>query len=346
VDKMAFKKAPPKQSVPDSPDELLRDLPRRKIPDVLPHQREIMKSYAETAVAEADVALQLPTGSGKTLVGLLVGEWRRRRNQERILYLCTTKQLVNQVVEQAEEKYGLTVRGFTGSIKDYQPAAKTDYRNADRIAVTTYTSLFNTNPFFRDADLIIVDDVHAGEGYISGLWSVRIERTNDEQKNLHTALRNVLRPHLDLTTFAHIEGKGESAFDRNWVDKLPTAEFAAIQGELIEVLDSHVADTDLRHPWSMIRDNLPACHLYFSSQEILIRPLIPPTWMHAPFSGPRQRIYMSATLGSGGDLERMVGRYPIRRLPVPKGWDRQGVGRRFFMFPDMSLKEYSLCDAT
>jgi superfamily II DNA or RNA helicase len=125
---MAFKKAQPKRSVPDSPDELLRDLPRRKIPDVLPHQREIMRSYAETALEIPDVALQLPTGSGKTLVGLLIAEWRRRRNQERVVYLCTTRQLVNQVVEQAEEKYGLTVRGFTGRIKDYDPSAKADYR--------------------------------------------------------------------------------------------------------------------------------------------------------------------------------------------------------------------------
>jgi hypothetical protein len=44
---MAFKKAQPKRSVPDSPDELLWDLSRRKIPDELPHQRKIARSYAE-----------------------------------------------------------------------------------------------------------------------------------------------------------------------------------------------------------------------------------------------------------------------------------------------------------
>lgn len=82
---MAFKKSPPPSSVPDSPDELLRDLPRRKIPDVLPHQREIMRTYATSALDDRDVALQLPTGSGKTLVGLLIAEWRRRKNQERIV---------------------------------------------------------------------------------------------------------------------------------------------------------------------------------------------------------------------------------------------------------------------
>ena len=61
---MAFKKTAPPATVPPSPDLLLRDLPRRKIPDVLPHQREIMRTYATQALSDADVALQLPTGSG------------------------------------------------------------------------------------------------------------------------------------------------------------------------------------------------------------------------------------------------------------------------------------------
>ena len=92
------------------------------------------------------------------------------------------------------------------------------------------------------------------------------------------------------------------------------------------------------YPWSIIRDHLTACHLYLSPQDILIRPLIPPTWSHAPFASPRQRIYMSATLGLGGDLERLMGRRRICRLSTPDGWDRQGVGRRFFIFPGMSLE--------
>jgi Rad3-related DNA helicase len=29
----------------------------------------------------------------------------------------------------------------------------------------------------------------------------------------------------------------------------------------------------------------------------------------------------------------------IIRLPVPEGWDRQGIGRRFFAFPEKSLKD-------
>jgi len=44
-----------------------------------------MRRYAAEAVHLTDVALQLPTGSGKTLVGLLIAEWRRRKYGERVV---------------------------------------------------------------------------------------------------------------------------------------------------------------------------------------------------------------------------------------------------------------------
>src|SRR5258707_2829840 len=125
------------------------------------------------------------------------------------------------------------------------------------------------------------------------------------------------------------------------VDKIPTPRLADVRDQFIEIIDVHSAGagaSDLKYSWSVIREHLDACHVYVSTQEIFVRPLIPPTSTHGPFSNPRHRIYMSATLGAGGDLERLMGRKHIDRLPVPEGWDRQGVGRRFFIFPEMSLK--------
>lgn len=336
---MAFKKAGQKSTVPDSPDKLLLDLPRRKIPDVLPHQREVMRAYAQQACDKPDVALQLPTGSGKTLVGLLIAEWRRRKNQERVVYLCPTNQLVNQAVEQAEEKYGLSVLGFTGRIRDYEPSAKTSYRDTSQIAVTNISSLFNVKPFFHDADVIIVDDTHAAGGYVSDHWSLRVERGNTEHAALHSALCGILKPILDPTNFARLSGDWSNPADRSWVDKVPTPSFQEIRHEIAEILDAHVSNTKLQYGWQMLREHLHACQLYLSSHEILIRPLVPPTWTHEPFENAKQRIYMSATLGAGGDLERLIGRRAIYRLPVPEGWDRHGVGRRFFIFPEMSFNE-------
>ena len=69
---------------PDNPDELLRVPPPRKISVLLPHQREVMRSYAEGTLEMSDIALQLPTGSGHNVGRSAYREWRRRKDQERV----------------------------------------------------------------------------------------------------------------------------------------------------------------------------------------------------------------------------------------------------------------------
>src|SRR3984893_1245525 len=196
----------------------------------------------------------------------------------------------------------------------------------------------NQEPFFNDPDVIIVDDAHAAENYIADMWSLRVERTKEEHEELYTALSGVLRPHIEPGNFARLTGVVESIAGRAWVDKLPTPVFFNLRRDIEAILDVHTTgDKDLEYPWSLLREHLHACHLYMSANEILVRPIVAPTWTHPPFADARHRIYMSATLGAGGDLERMTGRKTIKRIAVPEGWDRQGVGRRFFIFPEMSL---------
>ena len=160
---MSFKKQKPSISAPSTPVNLLPLLTRRNIPDAMSHQKDMLAAYAEEMVEAPNVAMQLPTGSGKTLVGLLIAEWRRRKFKERVVYLCPTRQLVNQVAEQAETEYGIDVVAFTGSKREYPPADRSDYLTRTKLAVTTYSSLFNINPIFDDPETILLDDAHAAE---------------------------------------------------------------------------------------------------------------------------------------------------------------------------------------
>jgi Type III restriction enzyme, res subunit/Helicase C-terminal domain len=328
---MAFKKVRKSTNVPNSPEELLNDLRTRTIPGMLSHQADVTRSYIEKSINSTDVALQLPTGSGKTLVGLLLGEWRRRKFEERILYLCPTNQLVHQVAHEAKTKYGMHVNAFTGSKKSYSELAKSEYENAETVAITSYSGLFNTAPYFTEPQIILLDDAHAAENYIASYWSVRVEHF--KHLSLYTALTAILEPIIPFADYSKMQGNWKSSWDKSWVDKIPTVVFQELIPEIINVFDTHVEGSDLRFTWSLLRDHLPACHMYINSQEILIRPLIPPTNTHAPFANAKQRIYMSATLGEGGDLERLTGRMDIERLTIPVGWDKQGIGRRLFFFP-------------
>lgn len=70
---------------------------------------------------------------------------------------------------------------------------------------------------------------------------------------------------------------------------------------------------------------------------MLIRPLIPPIATPRSFADAKQRIYMSATFDAAGELERIASRGKIERLRAKASWDRQAIGRRYFLFPERSL---------
>jgi len=336
---MAFRKRPTAAPVPETPIELFRGLQRRQFPAEMPHQRKIIEQYVEQGLSASDVAVQLPTGSGKTLVGLLIADWRRRKFEEKVLYLCPTKQLVHQTYEQAEHKYGMNVLPFVGSNKNYDPSSVAKYENAKNIAISTYSSLFNVNPFFNNPDIIIVDDAHAAENYIASMWSLEIDSSNSQQATIFEAISLALRPHLNQQDYQRLIREKKTNLDATWVDKLPTPSLAEVSNDLVTIFDEHTQNTELWFQWSLLRDHINACHLYLSRGRISIRPLIPPTWAHPPFSEAKQRIFMSATLGEGGDLERLTGRPKIIRISVPDGFGLESVGRRYFIFPSMSLSE-------
>ena len=153
----------------------------------------------------------------------------------------------------------------------------------------------------------------------------------------YCAITGILKPYLSAVDYQKMT---EDYGDSEWVDKLPNTILAEIHDDLVSILNAYcIEGTSMQYAWGSIKNNLLACHFYISSSGVLIRPLIPPTLTHRAFAEAKQRIYMSATLGRGGDLERLVGVKKIFRLPIPDGWEKQGIGRRFYIFPERSLDD-------
>ena len=95
---MALKKVSHSHTSAETPEALFRDIKNKQSKGLISHQADIVRKYCQPETINLpDIALQLPTGSGKTVVGLLIGEWRRCRFNEKVVYLCPTVQLVNQV---------------------------------------------------------------------------------------------------------------------------------------------------------------------------------------------------------------------------------------------------------
>jgi hypothetical protein len=317
------------EPVPESPEQLFRLL-RPKDPSVAflwSHQADILRDYARSARDSKDVALELPTGAGKTLVGLLIGEYRRRTLRQRVAILCPTRHLARQVGDKAAS-YGIRASVFIGPQAQWSVADYTAYARASAIAVTTYNSVFNTNPKLNDVQTLILDDAHAAEGPIAAFWSL----TADRGDRLYEAIRDLV---MDFVPSAFGERLREDTVhprDRRQIEIVGPDQLSVRASQIREALAAH-ATGDAEYAALTIGDHIEACVLYLSHDALLIRPFVVPSRTHRPFERASQRVYMSATLGDGGELERSVGVANIQRLPVPEGWKEHGSGRRYFIFP-------------
>lgn len=324
----------------NTPQEMYSDYKKRTISGPLDYQSDMIDLYMKNGYDKKDVALELPTGSGKTLIGLLIGEYRRRKNKEKVIFLCPTNQLVNQVVSKAKNEYGIKVFGFTGKFKEYDPEAKAEFNRGQAMAVTNYSSFFNNKTFFSDVDIIIMDDAHSAENYIASSWSMSISRFDD--KELYLNIIEILKDVIDITHYNRMSNDYPMSEDSTWFDKLPNITMLGKLNEVATIIDAYVTDSNLKYAWANIKNHLFACNIFLSWNEILIRPYIPPTLTHSPFNSSTQRIYMSATLGESGELERITGIDNIYRLPMVHDWDKKSIGRRFFLFPGASLKSIEI----
>ncbi len=292
------------------------------------HQGDVIRAYAESHQNTPDLALELPTGTGKTLPGLLIGEWVRRKAEGPVIYATPTKQLARQVAATAERE-GVPAALLVGSARGWDAADEASVEGGESIGITTYSSIFNSSPKLPEPRLLIFDDAHAGEQFVGNEYGISIRRYNDEITYL--AVLEALKPFLSGLLVQRLEGQPDPGAHHQVRLIVPAVDQLALAQ-----LDAALASLPQPHSFklAMIRSGLAACCVYLSYGGIQIRPMIPPTYENHVFARANQRIYLSATLGSGGELERAFGRREIVRMPLPTKTPPRS-GRRLFVFPDL-----------
>lgn len=309
-------------------EELFNKLPNRSKSHgyLRQPQADVLRQY-QALTKDSDIALELPTGTGKTLVGLLIAEWRRRRSGEPVAFLTVTNQLARQVIREGE-RIGIRCANLIGTKETRDPTQVGLYKTGQAVAVTTYANLFNIKPVIQASNVIIFDDAHGGEQVASDMWTVRIDakRSPSDYEEAFDAIR------LSLT-----EAQLRTVTDRSTYNSVELADMRLHPDStehLTDVLDATNEDS-IRFPWAGIRNHLEACFVMVSAREICIRPLAPPSHVHPPFADTKQRIYMSATLGGEGDLQRGYG---IRKVVSIRAEHAQW-GKRYIFMPELHQDE-------
>ena len=340
---MAFKFGKTESVNFSTPQEMFQDNKMKNIIGLIDYQSKMIDNYMETidkdgTINNKHVAFELPTGSGKTLIGLLIGEYHRRKFNRKALFLCPTKQLVVQVCQQAKDNYGIDAIPFEGKQADYSPSDKSDYILGRKLGVTTYSSFFATSEYFNGTDIIVFDDVHSSEQYIADNWSVNIKR--EEFETLYRELAEIVKDTpIGESIYSRMTASSPYESDIiDWCNMIPIPFVEDKLRDVENIINANVEGTDLNYSWGRIRDHLRECNIFVSWDSILIRPYIAPTRSFKPFENALQCIYMSATLGQSGELERITGVGKIKRLPIVNEWDKKAIGRKYFVFPDLSFE--------
>ncbi|NYH92949.1 DEAD/DEAH box helicase family protein [Actinopolymorpha rutila] len=289
-----------------------------------PSQRAVLASYADRYVETADLAIEMPTGEGKTLVALLIADQALARGQS-VAYLTGTRQLAERVEEEADA-LGLEVVRFAA--KDYGGAKLDDYHQAQAVGVMNYWVYFNSNPVPQPADLVIFDDAHLAEQPLSGLQTLRIPTKLGHARLLYQTICELVVAHTDAYPGlrAMLDGTARPGTPP---ELLSFSDWAAIASSARDAIEASplAADRELKdevfYVWPTIRDHLSRCGVLIGPSGVEIRPYHPPTALNPQYSRAKQRIYLSATLGSMDDLGRRIGGGPVTRLstaaPLPTG---------------------------
>jgi hypothetical protein len=316
----AFKKLSQTAKV-TTPEEVFFSLTRASSHGYLRgQQQDVLREYAAKGISAADVAFELPTGTGKTAVGLLLAESKRRAG-EKVAYLCLNNQLAGQVLAEAA-KLGIPAADLRGDKYTRDATEVGRFKTASAVGVSTYSNLFNVNPIIKDCGLVVFDDAHGGEQYAADMWTVTVE--GDQHAAQYSALVAALRPALSPAQFSEVT-EGD---DYNNVQIADVVGHPECNAGIRAVLDGNA---EFEFQWQLIRPKLNSCLFLVSPSEVTIRPIIPPTHSHDAFASIGQHVYLSATLGGKSDLQRAYGAKQIELFRAKSAqW-----GRRYIFVPGL-----------
>lgn len=120
-------------------------------------------------------AICLPTGVGKTAIGLLYARWALE-NGEQVAYLCQNKALVDQAIDEAA-LLGVPANPVHGrmhypSYEEYELAVE-PYNDMDIVGVFSYSSYMKGSQT-ESASVLVVDDAHQLRQQVSRFTTLQI----------------------------------------------------------------------------------------------------------------------------------------------------------------------------
>lgn len=279
---------------PTNPADIFHSLPRSdtKFDYLRDVQGEVLKAWHDRR-SDRDVVIKMNTGSGKTLVGLLMLQSLLNEQIGTSLYLCPNKQLVEQVLATGSE-IGLPVVGDGPTTE-----LPHEFLNSEATYVTTFKKLFNGRSVFGipgsnrppvTVGGVLVDDAHSCLSIARETVTVSMESGSAGYKKIFGLFKSVLNDQCASKVAELEQGYPWTTLPVPywaWMDR---------QSDVAAVLAKLRDDPALTFSWDLIKEDLSACHCFISGRRLEIIPYTVPIESVPSFAQAKRRFFLSATL--------------------------------------------------
>lgn len=279
---------------PLNPADIFHSLPRAdtKYDYLRDVQGEVLKAWHGRR-KERDIVMKMNTGSGKTLVGLLMLQSLLHEEVGPVLYLCPTKQLVEQVYQTARE---LSLPAVTDGPTSDLPH---EFLNSEAVYVTTFKKLFNGRSVFGIPGSgrpqvaiggVLVDDAHSCLTIARETVTVDLAAGTEGYNKIYQLFRPALVQQCPSKVAELDQGYPWT------VMPVPYWAWMDSESEVAKVLARLREEPPLAFSWDLIKDNLSACHCFISGRKLEITPHLVPIEAVPSFAKAKRRFFLSATL--------------------------------------------------
>jgi len=326
--KLASAKKPQR---PIDPLEIWNSLDRAVGKEYLrPIQEQVLGQWFSQRT-RPDTIIKMNTGTGKTLVGLMMLQSSLNEGLGPALYLCPDKYLVKQVLDQAKQ-FGVNCVAFSDTSRDI-PA---EFSNSEAILVTNIKKFFNGKSVFgvrggprppADVGTLLLDDAHTCVEQIRSQFTIVLGNQHPAYSKILALFGSSLKQQRP-GTYVEICASDYSKF-------LPVPYWSWLESQeaLITILSEHREDDELLFTWPLLKDILPICDCVVSGSKLQIAARVTQPHTLPSFGAAKRRMYLSATLLDDSQLARDLGVSAENITSQIKPNEFDDLGERLILIP-------------
>ena len=321
------------------PREIFSALPNKESKYQYPRdvQAEVWNQWFERR-DEKDIVVRMNTGSGKTVVALLLLKSCLNENKGPAVYIAPDPYLAKQIVNEGNQ-LGIETVDDPDSIR---------FKKGKAILVTSIWKLINGQSAFGTSTTgikipigsIVIDDAHACLETTEGQFTMRADGLF--QESLLQLFQEDLRLQSEATLAELTANQLKSQMlvpYWSWIDKqsqvvslFTDASACSRSADRKKEFTQKTYDS-VTFNYPLIKDSLPLCRCVITGTEIEISPRIIPIDVIPSFGNAARRIVMSATLADDSILVSHFNFAPVSIIKSITPSVANDIGDRMILIP-------------